>query len=133
MSDNDEIKSSKPYVVGYGNPPAHTRFKRGQSGNPAGRRRGSKNFSTELKERLQERVVIIESGKTKTISMQEAITKQLVNKAAGGELRAISLVVTLKLGIEQNSEGAAEPASLNAQDKKLILSLLEQYARSTKE
>lgn len=32
--------------VGYGNPPLHTRFKPGQSGNPSGRPRGSKNTST---------------------------------------------------------------------------------------
>jgi hypothetical protein len=35
MSDNPE----KTAPVGYGHPPEHTRFKKGQSGNPAGRPR----------------------------------------------------------------------------------------------
>jgi len=133
MSDKDDSKNSGPFLVGYGNPPAHTRFKKGFSGNPAGRRKGTKNFSTELKETLQEKVVIMENGKNKTISKQQAITKQLVNKAASGELRAISLIATLGMALEQNSEGVAEPMSLNEQDRKLILSLLKQYATSAQE
>lgn len=38
--------------VGYCNPPIHTRFKPGQSGNPSGRPKGSKNFSTQMMEFL---------------------------------------------------------------------------------
>jgi hypothetical protein len=59
-NNDDESKGLKPYVVGYGKPPVHTRFKKGQSGNPNGRHKGSKNFSTTLEETLQEKVVIRE-------------------------------------------------------------------------
>ncbi len=39
--------TTKPTTgVGYKKPPLHSRFKKGQSGNPRGRPRGSKNFST---------------------------------------------------------------------------------------
>jgi hypothetical protein len=30
----------RPYTVGYGKPPVHTRFQKGVSGNPRGRPRG---------------------------------------------------------------------------------------------
>ena len=132
-NNDDESKGLKPYVVGYGKPPVHTRFKKGQSGNPNGRHKGSKNFSTTLEETLQEKVVIRENGKTKTVSKQDVIAKHLVTKAANGELRAISLIATLRLGAEQNSEAAAEPPSLNEQDRKLILSLLKHFAPPTEE
>jgi hypothetical protein len=132
-NDNNDTKGSKPYVVGYGKPPVHTRFKKGQSGNPNGRRKGAKNFSTALKETLQEKVVIKENGKSKAVSKQEVITKQLVNKAASGELRAIYIIASLRVDTEENSATAAEPTSLNEQDRKLILSLLKQYAPSTNE
>ena len=51
------------YKVGYKRPPLHTRFRKGQSGNPRGRPRGSKNFSTLLTEALNEPVVVTEDGR----------------------------------------------------------------------
>ena len=51
----DDI-SSAPYEVGYGKPPKHTRFQPGQSGNPRGRPKGTKNLKTDLEEELSERV-----------------------------------------------------------------------------
>src|SRR6059058_1541113 len=111
MAEDDETKPGGSYLVGYCKPPAHSRFRVGQSGNPSGRRKGLKNFSTVLEKTLQETVVIRENGKTKTISKQEAITKQLVNKAASGDHRAMSLVVTLRSNMEQNSGGETAPAS----------------------
>ena len=33
------IEDDKPYEVGYGKPPRHTRFVKGRSGNPRGRPR----------------------------------------------------------------------------------------------
>jgi hypothetical protein len=40
--------ASGGYQVGYGRPPQHTRFKRGQSGNPRGRRPGQPNMKTAI-------------------------------------------------------------------------------------
>jgi S-adenosylmethionine/arginine decarboxylase-like enzyme len=44
--------------VGYGKPPLHTRFKKGQSGNPRGRPRGAKNLSTLVSDALDQTVVV---------------------------------------------------------------------------
>ena len=48
MSD-EEPKKVVGYVVGYGKPPVEHRFKRGQSGNPLGRRKGSSNKKPPLR------------------------------------------------------------------------------------
>jgi hypothetical protein len=53
----------RDYEVGHGKPPRHTRFKKGQSGNPRGRPKGSKNLPTLLTEALNEPVVVAENGK----------------------------------------------------------------------
>lgn len=81
--------------VGYGSPPQATRFKKGISGNPKGRPKGSLNVATVLTKTLRERVVINEHGRRKTVTKLEAALKQLVNKAASGELRALAQLVVL--------------------------------------
>src|SRR5258705_13771639 len=73
------------YEVGYGKPPLHTRFKRGQSGNPRGRPPGAKNLSTLLNEALNELVVINENGGGRKISKRKTPLKQLVNQTAKGK------------------------------------------------
>ena len=42
----------RDYEVGYGKPPKSTRFRKGQSGNPAGRRKGSFNLGTIVRREL---------------------------------------------------------------------------------
>jgi hypothetical protein len=85
----------KPYDVGYGRPPEGRRFSKGESGNPKGRPRGSKNMATLLDKELSERVPANENGKRKTITMRKAITKQTVRKAASGNEKFIKLVFKL--------------------------------------
>src|SRR5262249_2514390 len=51
-------RSDPPYAVGYGNPPQATQFKPGQSGNPGGRPKGSKNFASLIESELNKRIDI---------------------------------------------------------------------------
>ena len=81
------------YETGYGKPPRHMRFQKGRSGNPKGRPRGSKNSATLLMEALHEPVIISENGRRKKITKQQAIVKQIVNKAASGDHRSIQLLL----------------------------------------
>ena len=69
------------YSVGYGRPPQHTRFQPGRSGNPKGRPKGSKNFSTVFDEELAQPVTLIENGKRKRMPKGRALVKQSINKA----------------------------------------------------
>jgi len=50
------------YEVGRGKPPRHSRYKKGQSGNPKGRPRGSENHYSMLMKVLSERVVVTVKG-----------------------------------------------------------------------
>ncbi len=84
MTDKDT------YEVGYGNPPKHTRFKKGQSGNRKGRTKGSRNFKTELDEVLNEQMTITHQGKPKKVSARKAALLRLREKAIGkGDMRAL--------------------------------------------
>jgi hypothetical protein len=55
-----ENGASHVYQVGYGKPPKHTQFKLGESGNPQGRSKGTKNLKTDLAEELCEKIVVHE-------------------------------------------------------------------------
>jgi len=58
--------------VGYGRPPVATRFRKGVSGNPRGRPKGSRNFATIVAATLGERLTITENGRRKRITKLEA-------------------------------------------------------------
>jgi hypothetical protein len=74
--------------VGYKNPPKHSQFKKGQSGNPKGRPRRKKSPGTALREALNETVTITENGRRHKVNKTEIIMKRAVNDAAKGDARA---------------------------------------------
>jgi len=86
---------SEEYEVGYGLPPKATRFKKGKSGNPKGRPKGTLNLKTDVLEEANEMLVITENGKPRRISKQRAVVKQIYNKAIKGDIKAAKAAVDL--------------------------------------
>jgi hypothetical protein len=117
------------YEVGYGKPPRHTRFKKGQSGNPRGRPSGSKNLSTLVIEALNELVVVAENGGRRKITKRQAIITQLVNQSAKADWRATKLVLEILQAIEARTEPAAAATSFDAADERVIEQLRARYAK----
>jgi hypothetical protein len=103
--------------VGYGKPPRHTQFKKGQSGNPRGRPKGSKNLATVLLRTARELVTVNEGGRRKSITKLEAMSKQLVNKAASGEPRATQLLIQMIQMFEGQAEQPAQQAMTDEADQ----------------
>src|SRR5947208_10957570 len=92
------------YEVGYGKPPRHTSFQKGRSGNPAGRPRGKKNLATLLSDALDQKIIVVESGRRKKISKREAIVTQLVNKSASADLKATQIVLAMLRDVETRAD-----------------------------
>jgi len=91
----DNSVSAPSSHIGYRSPPEATRFKKGVSGNPRGRPKGSLNVATVLTRTLREKVAINENGRRRTVTKLEAALKQLVDKAAAGDLRALRHLTSL--------------------------------------
>jgi hypothetical protein len=83
------------YKVGYGKPPKARQFKRGKSGNPKGRPKGSLNLATDLTAELGEQITVREDGRQRKVSKQRALIKSLMAKALQGDVRATAALLAL--------------------------------------
>jgi hypothetical protein len=81
------------YEIGYGKPPVHSRFQKGQSGNPKGRKKGSKNLSTLVTELLDERIAVNTPSGRRNVSRVEMLLRKLIEIGAKGNPRAIDQIL----------------------------------------
>jgi hypothetical protein len=128
------MPEDRPYKVGFGKPPRNNQFKKGASGNPNGRPKGRKNLATVLERELQQKVVINENGQRKTITKLEAAIKQVVNKAAGGDLVALKQLHALVRSSEEGGveEPQQEQEFLRENDEKVMKNILRRFERTVK-
>ena len=106
--------------VGYKQPPKHTQFKPGQSGNPKGRPKGTRNLATDLEEELQEKILVTEGGKQRETTKQRAMVKSLFAKALKGDVRAIGVLLKQVADLEQSASTMTESDALSEDDKDIL-------------
>ena len=118
--------------IGYGNPPKATRFAKGQSGNPRGRPKGSKNMLKLVAEILEQKISIIQDGKPFKISKRTAMFLQLINSAVKGNLKAISSVIAFIEKIDAQDEQAIKDNALSIDDEAFIQNFINEYLKEKK-
>lgn len=97
-------KASGDYEVGYGRPPVKSRFQKGESGNPAGKRKGRPTVS-EIFMKEAARLVKVKRGDTvETITKHEVVVRRLFQMAMEGDIAATRLVL---VALSQSGPGAA--------------------------
>ncbi len=80
------------YDIGRGRPPEHTRWKKGQCGNPRRiRTRTPKPAVAMIDEFFAREIAVVEKGKSQRRSALEVILLQLFNKAMAGNTRALNV------------------------------------------
>lgn len=119
MSDDHEGEREN-YEVGYGKPPKHTQFKKGQSGNPKGKPKGHKNFKTDLKEALGAKIPITIDGKKKSITKQRAIIESTIHRSLQGNDKARANLFSLIIRSLEADVEAEEMPDLTAQDLEIL-------------
>jgi len=110
--------------VGYRNPPRHSRFAKGRSGNPRGRRKGSKNLATLLSEELEEPVTINKNGRPRKLSKLAVTITQLVNKAASGDPKHMHQLLSLVQTLEDRAEARTPSAEPFTADDREVIALI---------
>ena len=73
-----------------------------------------------LASELDRRVIVNEEGRRKKITKREAAAKQLVNKAAGGDLKAIPVLLN-EARLHETEAAAGLPSVTMAQEDHLVM------------
>lgn len=104
--------SDKPYEVGYGKPPRHTRFKLGgPSPNPSGRPRRPPTFLEEFARELDVKVQVQDGGRRRRYTKRQLITKQVVNGAVKGDRTSLRFVQALQAVLDSRITESVETMS----------------------
>ena len=117
------ILDGLPYEVGFGKPPRNNRFSPGNQAGKRGRPKGSENLATSLDEELDAKIEVTDGGKARKLSKRRVAIRQLVNKAATGDTKALAMWFELlrKTGglvAQQSSETLAlDPRDLETVDR----------------
>ncbi len=90
------------YDVGYGKPPKDGQFKKGQSGNPSGKKKPPK-FDDLLKMGLAKERWVTVGGKKVKMSTEAVIVEVLLQKAANGDLPSIKAALGYALQVPEET------------------------------
>lgn len=118
--------------IGYKRPPVATRWKKGQSGNPSGRKKGTLNLRTDLMAELAEVIQINEGGSPRRITKQRALLKSLAARGIQGDARAANLILSLIARLLEPEEQPVSAGVLGADDEAILRAYLAR-ARPTKD
>lgn len=112
------------YVVGYGKPPKATRFKRGQSGNPNGRRPGTKNTATFVREELDRKQWVMVDGRRRLLTNRQIMIIQQINKARKGDPKAFRALMEQDVQLVDETKTESERKDLTAEEHHVLESHL---------
>lgn len=125
MASRKRRKAAEP-SVGYGRPPKATQFKKGKSGNPKGRPKGSRTVGAVLQDILQQKIAVTENGKTRRLPALEVMLRRLANDAMRNEPTALKLMLSLYDRYGESPEAGLRLDEVLAEDKAILASFLKQ-------
>lgn len=115
--------------VGYGSPPEHSRFKKGQSGNPSGRPKRPARLGDDLMDELAEKIPVTIGGRSRHITKQRGLIKALVASALKGDIRAASLLMGWCAKVIEAGPDEKAELDVSAEDRRIIEDYLERQVK----
>lgn len=115
---------------GYKSPPHHSRFKKGQSGNPSGKRKATEKEAAQddLEVVLSQLVPTMIGGKRVKITARRALYQRLLVIGLQGDVKAIGLLLKFK-GLNDNKPGSLPQAERDEQEMAVIARYLARKAK----
>jgi Family of unknown function (DUF5681) len=134
MSANSGKRKSRPRIrirseeaeedIGYGKPPRSYQYKPGECGNPKGRKKGVKNEATILRELLQHKISLTERGKTRKITLLEAILRKVVEDCLRGNIKSVGFLFNRYYAAAARDAAEGE---LSEDDKAVLEAYLREF------
>lgn len=110
------------------------RFRSGQSGNPRGRPKTRHGVDAAVTKALQEKVTVTEQGRRRRKPKLDVTATQVVNKGAGGDLRAAKLTFDLARKAEERAEVEASRApAMTQSDHEIAARVIAQLKQIIRE
>ena len=81
-------------------PDIHTRFKKGQSGNPSGRPKGRQNDAVQIKALLFKTIRVSDGAGVRSVPKIVAAIEVCLNKALKGDIRALEKIMKIAEKLE---------------------------------
>jgi hypothetical protein len=106
--------------VGYRRPPVATRFKKGVSGNPSGKRKPLPTLSQRLDRILAEKMRVTDGGTAKRMDKEEVFLRQMVARGIAGDRQFGRLLLEYLL----RRQATTPAAGTSATDEFLMTELL---------
>jgi hypothetical protein len=106
--------------VGYRRPPKSGRFKKGVSGNPGGRPRGSRNVGSVFRDVMRQKISVTENGRTRKVPALEVMLRRLANEAMRSDPRALRLILPMIERYADAPELETGTDQLMAEDERIL-------------
>jgi hypothetical protein len=121
------------YSVGYKKPPMASWFKPGTSGYPQGRKKGSRNLKTLIKQAMIATISIQEGCTSRRVSKIEAVVMRQLQSALKGNERAAMAAIKMAMLVgllDDSDKTAGEAAALSAAEEQIIEQLMSRHRKA---
>ena len=120
------MREGQPQKNGRPLPPVEKRWKKGTSGNPRGRPKGTRPVGTVLQEILSQRISVTENGRTRKIPALEVMLRRLANDAMRNDPTALKTVLMLVDRYSGSGESQIKLDELLAEDRAILANFIPQ-------
>jgi hypothetical protein len=120
LENVDEVGAQPDNGVGHRDPPKHSRFQPGQSGNPSGRPLGVKSLSDIVRKIVGQKVTVTENGRTRRIPRLESILLRAASEASRCDAASLRLLLQLAERYGESAQTGAEQQTTAADDVAIL-------------